>query len=238
MALMAFAIAPGSAVAPAATAAPRTCPQGIEPPRLLRLTAADRVEGGAALLAPGEVVLTFDDGPVPGITPRVLDILGAACLRATFFSIGDNARAHPDLLARILAEGHTLGGHGESHRPLGDMPFKRATQDIQDGFRPLMLAGSPARYFRFPHLDETGRLREWLAGRGVAIVGADIDSNDWAGDSADDAFERIVEGLEERGGGVIIMHDNQTAVIDYLPRLVEHLRTGGFRVVHLDGGGP
>jgi peptidoglycan/xylan/chitin deacetylase (PgdA/CDA1 family) len=224
-----------------AHASPRTCPEGAQPPRVLKLNPGERIDGGRydpPLLAPGEVVLTFDDGPVPEITPHVLDILAGACLRATFFSIGGQAKEHPDLLARILAEGHTLGGHGESHRSLGDMPFNRATKDIQNGFQPLMLAGAQARYFRFPHLDESERLRDWLTERGVAVVGADIDSQDWAGGSPEDALERIVENLDEQGGGVIIMHDNQRAVIDYLPRLIAHLQGEGFRVVHLDGGGP
>jgi peptidoglycan/xylan/chitin deacetylase (PgdA/CDA1 family) len=240
-ALAAVAAWAGVALFAPAFAAPQTCPQGAEPPRVVKLQPHERIDSSGpapTLLAPGEVVLTFDDGPVPGITSQVLDILSAACLRATFFTIGEEADRNPRLLARILAEGHTLGGHGATHRPLSDMRFKSAIQDIQNGFKPLMLAGAPARYFRYPHLDETNQINQWLAERGVAIVDADIDSQDWTGGSADDAFERIVEGLEEEGGGVIIMHDNQRAVIKYLPRLIDYLRTNGFRVVHLDGGGP
>src|ERR1700724_1182840 len=84
-------------------------------------------------LAPKEVVLTFDDGPWPGSTERILDALRQECARATFFLIGRNALARPALARRELAEGHTVAYHSFSHPRLDRMPIASAQADIDRG---------------------------------------------------------------------------------------------------------
>jgi len=81
-------------------------------------------------LEPNELVLTFDDGPLPGPTERVLAALKQECVRATFFMLGRNAAAHPALAKRVAAEGHTIAHHSYAHRLLKNLPLARARAEI------------------------------------------------------------------------------------------------------------
>jgi Polysaccharide deacetylase len=106
-------------------------------------------------LAPGEVVLTFDDGPMPWITRAILATLAQHCTRATFFSVGKMAVAYPGVVREVLAHGHTLGTHTWSH-PLNlkRLPLDQATAEMERGFAAVAVAaGQPiAPFFRFPGL--------------------------------------------------------------------------------------
>src|SRR5471032_1423070 len=84
-------------------------------------------------LARKELVLTFDDGPWPGTTPKVLDALKHECVRATFFLLGKNAEAHPELARRALADGHSVGHHTYAHPLLDHMPLANAEAEINHG---------------------------------------------------------------------------------------------------------
>src|SRR3954467_7650414 len=108
-------------------------------------------------LAPKEVVLTFDDGPFPATTGRVLDALRRECVKATFFLLGRNVQAHPELARRERAEGHTVAHHSFSHPLLGQMPLAKAEAEIEHGFAAVDMAlyghTGPAPvtpFFRFP----------------------------------------------------------------------------------------
>src|ERR1700704_73629 len=121
-------------------------------------------------LAPKEVVLTFDDGPWPGTTERVLDALRQECVRATFFLIGRNALDHPGLAQRELAEGHTVAYHSFSHPMLNRMPIAAAQSDIERGMAAVdaALHGHDAPvtpFFRFPYFASTPPLLDWLERR-------------------------------------------------------------------------
>src|ERR1700730_18864357 len=112
----------------------------------------------ALALAPKEVVLTFDDGPWPGSTERILDGLRQECVRAAFFLIGRNALAHPALARRELAEGHTVAYHSFSHPMLDPMPIAAAQADIDRGIAAVNGAlfgqadhAPAAAFFRFPY---------------------------------------------------------------------------------------
>src|SRR6202158_1514003 len=109
-------------------------------------------------LAPNEVVLTFDDGPWPGTTERILEALRQECVRATFFLIGRNALAHPALAQRELAEGHTVAYHSFSHPMLDHLSLPPAQADIERGIAAIdsALDGRAERtpaapFFRFPY---------------------------------------------------------------------------------------
>src|SRR5581483_996777 len=84
-------------------------------------------------LQPGEVVLTFDDGPWPGNTPAVLNALAAQCTKALFFPIGEHALWHPQILKQVAAAGHTIGSHTWSHADLAKLPAAQAEEDIEKG---------------------------------------------------------------------------------------------------------
>jgi peptidoglycan-N-acetylglucosamine deacetylase len=184
-------------------------------------------------LKPKEVVLTFDDGPDPASTPPILDLLKANCVKATFFPIGPNAAAHPDLVKRELAEGHSIGGHTWDHAPLPDMKLADAAADIYRGFQPLRAAGAPIRFFRFPQLAASSELLGWLKQRGITAVSADIDPGDWAGDPPDQTLQRLKGTLKETGGGIVILHDSQPNTAKLLPGLIEFLHREGYSIVQI-----
>src|ERR1700726_1632146 len=149
-----FAALAMAAVAPTAGAAP--CPgnaDALGTARVLDVDAATTPRVGRKQfpqtlpLAPKEVVLTFDDGPWPGTTQRILDALRQECVRATFFLIGRNALARPALAQRELAEGHTVAYHSFSHPMLDRMPLAAAQADIDRGIAAVetALRGQPGR---------------------------------------------------------------------------------------------
>src|SRR5450631_2373318 len=119
-------------------------------------------------LAPKEVVLTFDDGPWPGTTERILEALAQECVHATFFLTGQNALARPAMAQRELAEGHTVAYHSFSHPMLDRMPVAAAQADIDRGIAAVdgALRGGAERraapFFRFPYFSSTPPLLDWL----------------------------------------------------------------------------
>lgn len=216
--------------------------QSCQPVRTVQLGVGDRIGAHtpgyrAAPLQDREVILTFDDGPNPESTPRILDILKARCLTATFFATGDAAAKHPELVRRELAEGHTVGGHTISHQDLTTLTMSEATGEITDGFVPLLAVGGLANLFRFPHLNSTPELLNWLARRGMAAVSADIDPWDWAADPPKETLARLKKQLIEKRRGVILLHDAQPNTAELLPDLLDFLDGQGYRVVGLAGPG-
>ena len=233
VASLAFA---GLALAPAAFA---DCKSG-QPLREVTLAAGQNVgeawEGFAAPpLRDHEVVLTFDDGPNPETTSRILDLLKANCLAATFFPVGLNARDHPDFIRREIAEGHVVGSHTNDHANLSELTQSRAIDDIKVGMAAVTAAGGKPTLFRFPQLASTPPLLDWLRGQGIAAVGVNIDPTDWQGGPPDETLKKIEDGLRQKGGGIILMHDVQPNTVKLLPALIEFLNREGYRVVRLSG---
>ena len=137
-------------------------------------------------LARKELVLTFDDGPWPGTTPKVLDALKHECVRATFFLLGRNAEAHPALARRALAEGHSLGHHTFSHPLLDHMTLAKAEAEIDRGIaadevRALRPAPQRPDHAVFPLSRlclQPGAARAHEP-RGLVVFGADVWASDW-----------------------------------------------------------
>jgi peptidoglycan-N-acetylglucosamine deacetylase len=191
-------------------------------------------------LGPREVVLTFDDGPWPGTTPRVLDALKAECVRATFFLVGRNAIAHPDLARREIAEGHTVGSHTFSHPPLDQMSFAAAVAEIDRGFAGVETAlhGQPAQasrtpFFRFPGFASTPALLEYLEKRGIVVFGADLWASDWNPQSPEQQLQLVLRRLEATRGGIVLFHDTRAQTAAMLPQFLHALKSGGYSVVHV-----
>src|SRR6188474_3411718 len=131
-----------------------------------------------------EVVLTFDDGPLPPYTNRVLDVLAEHCVRATYFIIGRMARGYPDIVKRIQAEGHTIGSHSENHFLAFDrMPLNAVQSEVEQGFASLGAAlgdrRAAAPFFRIPGLLRAQQVEGYLHSRGIATWSADITGDDW-----------------------------------------------------------
>lgn len=185
-----------------------------------------------------EVVLTFDDGPLPPYTNRVLDVLAEQCVRANYFIIGRMARGYPDLVKRIQAEGHTLGSHSENHVLAFDrMPLNAVQGEIEQGFASLGAAVGDRRavapFFRIPGLLRAQQVEGYLHSRGIATWSADITGDDWTHISARDVVRRVMNRLEEKGKGVILLHDIQPATALAIPELLRELKGRGYRIVQV-----
>jgi len=186
-------------------------------------------------LNPKEVVLTFDDGPLPNRTTAVLAALNAECTKAIFFSVGKVAAGYPDILHDVAKSGHTVGTHTMGHKDLSKMPIDKAKEEIEKAISVVHRAvnGPTAPFFRFPYLRHSPETLKYLADRNVAVFSADIDSLDFKGGKADALVKRIMAALEKRGKGIILMHDIQPHTAAAMPELLKQLKAGGFKVVHM-----
>ena len=190
----------------------------------------------ARFLGPKEVVLTFDDGPMPGITRSILDTLDRFCTKATFFSVGRMAIAHPALVREVLGRGHTLGTHTWSHpMNLPRLSPERARDQIDSGFAAVALAaGAPiAPFFRFPGLSDLPALLDHLQRRGIAAFTVDVVSNDsYIADPAR-LVARTLAHAQAENGGILLFHDIKHVTARALPTILRELRARGFSVVHM-----
>ncbi len=199
-------------------------------------------------LKPGEVVLTFDDGPNPATTRRVLDALKAECVQATFFLIGRHAQAYPGLVRREIAEGHTIGSHSWSHpwRTLIGIPYDAAIREISRGMAAVDKAAYGAAdrdgqfrttWFRFPGFADDGALLAWLDRKRVTVFGADLWASDWNAMTPEQESNLLMKRLAERGRrGIILLHDTRRETVEMLPIFLHKLKRDGYHVVHMVPG--
>jgi peptidoglycan/xylan/chitin deacetylase (PgdA/CDA1 family) len=186
-------------------------------------------------LEPGEIVLTFDDGPWPNNTPAVLAALAAQCTKATFFPIGEHATWHPEILKQVIAAGHTVGSHTWSHADLSKKNPNDGKDEIEKGFSAVAAsAGAPiAPFFRFPALRQTPDMVAYLAERNIAIWSADLDSFDFMTKKPEKVIESVMTKVKKRGKGIILMHDFQKPTSIAMPELLTQLKAAGFKVVQV-----
>ena len=187
-----------------------------------------------------EVVLTFDDGPWPPTTPRVLAALARECVRATFFLIGKPASEHPALVRRIAAQGHTIGHHTWTHHNLKYMTPDDADAEIDKGIaaNEMALHGiattTPSTpFFRFPYFEMTPQTVEKLQSRGIIVFGADLWASDWNPMTPKQELKLIIDRLKIARKGIILLHDPKTQTAAMLPAFLRYLRDNHYRVVHL-----
>jgi peptidoglycan/xylan/chitin deacetylase (PgdA/CDA1 family) len=188
-------------------------------------------------LADKEVVITFDDGPLPAYTASILQTLAAECVRATFFMVGQMARANPDWVRRVYNAGHTVGTHTLAHRPLFNfLPEETAVAEIERGIAAVEEALGDRRalapFFRFPGLRTSPPMERYLERRGVTIWSIDFHGDDWRAISAEEVVERTMRKLERKGRGILLLHDIQARTALALPILLRRLKAAGYRVVH------
>jgi len=195
---------------------------------------------------PKELALTFDDGPDPDWTPKILDILKEKGVRASFFIIGENAQANPDLVRRILAEGHDVGNHTFTHPNLGDLPDPLVKLEINATQRLFeALTGRSMRLFRAPFLGDAEPTTsdeivpiDIAQSMGYVTVGLHVDTNDWLHPPADvivqRALERVSEPNPDERGHIILLHDSggdRSQTVAALPKLIDSLRGKGYDFV-------
>jgi peptidoglycan/xylan/chitin deacetylase (PgdA/CDA1 family) len=196
-------------------------------------------------LADKEVVLTFDDGPFPPTTTRVLEALAHECVRATFFVTGRNSAANPALLRRMAAEGHTIGHHTWSHPNLMRIPASTATEEIDRGIAAdeLALHGTASTvpttpFFRCPYFESTPAVLDLLQSRGLVVFGADLWASDWNRMTPQQELKLITDRLHAAGKGIILFHDTRAQTAAMLPDFLRYLRDNQYRVVHVVGEQP
>ena len=191
--------------------------------------------GRTDFLRDGEVVLTFDDGPLRPYTRPVLKALAAHCTKATFFMVGRMAVADPVMAREVAAAGHTIGSHTWAHQNLKPIGVLRGTREFEMGISTVSKAiGQPvAPFFRFPFLSESRAVAEHARERNVAIFSIDVDSKDFLTRDSNAVFQKIMDQLKAQRKGIILMHDIQPSTAGMIKRLLDELRDKGFKVVHV-----
>jgi cellulose synthase/poly-beta-1,6-N-acetylglucosamine synthase-like glycosyltransferase/peptidoglycan/xylan/chitin deacetylase (PgdA/CDA1 family)/spore germination protein YaaH len=193
-----------------------------------------------------KLALTFDDGPDPQWTPQILDILKAKHVKATFFVIGENAEAYPDLVQRMVAEGHDVGNHTFTHPNLADTPGPAVILELNSTQRLFQaLTGRSMRLFRPPYLGDAEpsdepdlRPVELAQDLGYITVGMHADPVDWELPGVDAIVKRSLAAVHSKNpdlrGNIILFHDaggDRSQTVAALPKVIDVLRTQGYTFV-------
>jgi len=170
-----------------------------------------RMQHAGLPLQPREVVITFDDGPRPESTPRVLAALAEQGVRASFFLIGEAIERHPELARQVRDAGHTVALHSMAHPELPKLPEAAQLADLKASQQAFERAlGAPALAYRFPFLAETPPMRAALAAQRITVMSADAGADDWLPDQTPQMLaDRLLQRLEATGGGIVLLHDAQ-----------------------------
>ena len=191
-------------------------------------------------LAEKEIVLTFDDAPRPTHTAKVLDILAAECVKATYFVIGRHAAEFPDLVRRIAAGGHTICTHSNRHPLIFDRAAtERIAREVEDGIAAVTAAlgedRRPAPFFRIPGLLRSERADNYLRSKGLMVWSTDVMAHDWKR-RIDEAgiIRRTFDRLAAKGNrGIVLLHDIKEKTASALPDMLREFKARGFRIVHV-----
>ncbi|MEY2920368.1 MAG: hypothetical protein RL261_1673 [Pseudomonadota bacterium] len=188
------------------------------------------------------VALTFDDGPDPVFTPRVLEILARENVKATFFVVGERARVNPDLLREIDRQGHLVGNHSFSHAWNINFGLRaRLAHEIDSCNDTIEAAiGKRPRFYRAPHGFKNPALGDVLAKNAMTCVGWQVRGFDAVRSNAGEITRRLVG--KAGAGGILLLHDgsglqgtqDRRATLEALPTIIAGLRARGFAFMRLD----
>jgi peptidoglycan/xylan/chitin deacetylase (PgdA/CDA1 family) len=177
------------------------------------------------------IAMTFDDGPSPVTTTRLLDILKQRNIKSTFFMIGPNVVAHPEIARRVLAEGHEIGNHSWTHPQLSKLSDQRVTEEITKTQEAIKSAcGFTPTLLRPPYGAITRAQREWIEKQfGLNVILWSVDPFDWKRPGASVITQRIVSGAQS--GAIILSHDIHQQTIDAMPATLDALLAKGYKFV-------
>ena len=185
-----------------------------------------------------EVAITFDDGPLPPYTDRILATLASECVKVTYFLVGRMATAYPDQVRRIYNAGHVIGTHSENHPLTFDqMALPRIEREVGGGIASVQAAvGDPravAPFFRIPGLLRSKPVETYLAAQSLAVWSADEVADDWFKHvTAQDIVRKAISRIEAKGHrGVLLLHDIHPATVMALPTLLRELKARGYHIV-------
>lgn len=182
------------------------------------------------------VALTFDDGPDSKYTPAILDILKKQNVKATFFIVGKQAEAHPDMLKRIVSEGHVIGNHSWNHRQMNKLNAADIDADLKKTDELLQsITGIAPTLFRAPYGAVSSTLTAETAKNNLKLVGWTSDTRDWDGSKPDEMMNTVHRQLKP--GGIVLMHcfggkgGDLSNTVAFLPNLIADLEKQGYTLV-------
>jgi peptidoglycan/xylan/chitin deacetylase (PgdA/CDA1 family) len=177
------------------------------------------------------IAMTFDDGPSTTITPKLLDILAAHHIKATFFVIGENVAEHSEIVARAAREGHEIGNHSWSHpnfAKMSDAGVRSQLQRTDDAIKSA--TGARPTLLRPPYGSITARQKRWIHDEfGYQIILWDVDPYDWKRPGPSVVCNRILK--ETRPGSIVLSHDIHPGTIEAMPSTFDQLQARGFKFV-------
>src|SRR5437773_4245604 len=175
--------------------------------------------------------MTFDDGPSATLTPKLLDLLAAHHIKATFFVIGENVAEHPEIVARAAQEGHEIANHSWSHPNFGKMSDENVRRQLQQTDDAIKNAtGKRPTLLRPPYGSITAREKRWIHDEfGYDIILWDVDPYDWKRPGPAVVRARILK--ETRPGSIVLSHDIHPGTIEAMPSTFDELETKGFKFV-------
>lgn len=179
------------------------------------------------------ISLTFDDGPDHEMTPRILDVLDAENIKATFFVIGRKAEAHPEIINEITRRGHIIANHSFSHsNMIGFFSSKKLKADIEKCSELLYkIIGQRPLFFRPPFGVTNPRYERVLKKLKLISIGWTVRSFDTTSKSKEKLFERITKSISH--GSIILLHDTKQITLETLPLLIQYFRKKNIRIVTL-----
>jgi peptidoglycan/xylan/chitin deacetylase (PgdA/CDA1 family) len=177
------------------------------------------------------IALTFDDGPSAALTPKLLDLLAAHHMKATFFVVGQNAADHPDILKRAFREGHEIANHSWSHPNLGKMSDEAVRREVQKTDDAIVAAiGKRPTLLRPPYGSITARQKRWIHDDfGYRIIIWDVDPLDWKRPGPSVVTSRILK--ETHPGSIVLAHDIHPPTLEAMPATFDQLDRKGFKSV-------
>jgi len=177
------------------------------------------------------VAMTFDDGPHPVNTPRLLNILKERNIKATFYVVGTNAQSYPHILRRMIAEGHEIGNHTKTHAYLTRLSAEGVRNELGFTHRAIVQAtGVPPRTMRPPYGAVNTRLKKQIKQEfGYPSIMWAVDPQDWKRPGSSVVANRIVSAT--RNGAIILAHDIHSPTISAMPNALDRLLAKGFRFV-------
>ena len=180
--------------------------------------------------ARNQVALTFDDGPTPGVTERILDEFKQRGLHTTFFMIGQRIAATPDLARRVVAEGHEVGNQTFTHPKLTELPPARVEEEIQKTQDIILeVLGLQAAWFRAPYLAFRRDLAPCLIDRGMKLVEGNVDPSDWSQPGEEQILATITR--ETKAGSIVICHDVHAQTANVIGTVLDQLTARGLTPV-------
>lgn len=176
-------------------------------------------------LKPGEIALTFDDGPHPAVTQRVLQALQNSREEAHFFVLGQNAEKLPKLILQEQSNGHIVGNHSWNHENLKNLSQSKFIWQVESTFKTLnQLTGQSIRFFRFPYGSYENDQKDWLKNHETANFFWNIDTLDWKIKDPVKLYEHTVKVIAKKESGILLMHDIHPQTEMVLPFLLKTLQ--------------